>query len=214
MATITENIKFLRVSRNWTKKELAERLGYESYTTITKWESGDHHPRGSDIVKLCKLFNVSSDYLLGMDSTNNINYYKYYPVSASAGLLENIESIRECDTKWIAVDDDALGKYANSPDIFFVNVSGTSMDKVIKPDSRIGVKPLYSFKQLNDADIVLFSNAGEFSIKRMYIDTENGRFLFRPQSTDPSHIDIVINFDDADQIVIHGKVISTLAQYE
>ena len=204
MATIAENLKFLRESRNMTKRELAEKLGYESYTTITKWESGNHHPRGSDIKKLCYLFNVTSDYLLGMDSTNNINYYKYYPVSASAGLLESIDSIRESDTKWIAVDDDALGKYANSPDIYFVNVSGTSMNKVIKPNSRIGVKPLYSFKQLNDGDIVLFSKDGEFSIKKMYNDIKNGRFLFRPQSTDPAHIDIVISYEDADQIVIHG----------
>lgn len=33
-----------------------------------KWESDDNFPKGKDIKLLAKLFNVSSDYLLGLKS--------------------------------------------------------------------------------------------------------------------------------------------------
>ena len=37
---IGENIKFLRSKSEMSQEELADKLGYKSYTTITKWESG------------------------------------------------------------------------------------------------------------------------------------------------------------------------------
>lgn len=216
MATISENIKYLRESKKWTKTEMARILGLATYTTITKWESGENHPRACDLKVLCKLFGVTSDALLGisdMDSKECINYYKYYPVAVSAGLLESIDSISEDDVKWLPFEDGVLGKYAGSSEIFFVDVNGTSMNKVIAPNSRIGIKPINDVKSLKDGDIVLFSVENEFSIKRFYIDHTSKRMIFKPESTDQFHTDIVINLDDADKVVFYGKVILNISQY-
>ncbi|MDZ5760740.1 helix-turn-helix transcriptional regulator [Carnobacterium maltaromaticum] len=77
MDTLGERIKFLREGKNLTQTELAEILGMKTYTTVSKWESNDNFPKGKDLKKLAETFNVSSDYLLGLESItekNDINY--------------------------------------------------------------------------------------------------------------------------------------------
>lgn len=59
-------IKRLRESKNLTQKDLSGMLGMKTYTTITKWEAGDNFPKGKDIKRLADIFEVSSDYLLGL----------------------------------------------------------------------------------------------------------------------------------------------------
>lgn len=67
METIGYRIKKLRESRNMTQTELSEILGMKTYTTVSKWESDDNFPKGRDLKKLAEIFNVSSDFLLGLD---------------------------------------------------------------------------------------------------------------------------------------------------
>lgn len=64
-------IKNLRESKNLTQKELAEMLGMKTYTTITKWESGENFPKGKDIKRLAEIFSVRSDFLLGLEDKEN-----------------------------------------------------------------------------------------------------------------------------------------------
>ena len=64
-------LKEERERKNRTQTELAEILGYKNYTTISKWESGDSLPRGKELKALAKYFEVSADYLLGIDTKNN-----------------------------------------------------------------------------------------------------------------------------------------------
>jgi len=64
-------LKQLRESKNITQKELSELLDMKTYTTITKWESGDNFPKAKDIKKLSEIFDVSSDYLLGLSNETN-----------------------------------------------------------------------------------------------------------------------------------------------
>lgn len=66
METIGSRIKHLREKRNMTQTELSEMLGMKTYTTVSKWESDDNFPKGRDLKKLAEIFNVSSDYLLGI----------------------------------------------------------------------------------------------------------------------------------------------------
>lgn len=215
MRTIAENLKTLRESKKWTLKEMGDMLGIGSHSTISKWESGENHPKGSDIVKLCKLFKVSADHLLGLDvsGSERINYYKYYPVSASAGVLDHIDSVTEEEIKWLPMTDESMGTYAGSNDIFFINVAGTSMNKVIAPGSRIAVKSVRNFADFKNGDIVLFGKGNEFSIKRFYNDKEHNRLVFRPESTDDFHTDIVIGYDDIDDVKFYGKVVITISEY-
>ena len=42
--SLAENIRFLRKKLGLSQDELAEKLGYKSYTTVQKWESGVADP--------------------------------------------------------------------------------------------------------------------------------------------------------------------------
>jgi len=61
-------IKELRESKGWTKAELANRLGMKSYTSVTRLEDGSNLPRGLEIIKTAEMFDVSTDYLLGLSN--------------------------------------------------------------------------------------------------------------------------------------------------
>ncbi len=69
---ISDTIKALRTSRNWTQAELARRLCV-TRNGVNSWEQGLSMPSLSSIVELSKVFSVSTDYLLGVDDLNVVN---------------------------------------------------------------------------------------------------------------------------------------------
>ena len=73
-----QRLKALRERKGLTQTELAEFIGYKNYTTVTKWESGSSLPRGKELKMLSNLFNVSADYLLGLDAIGNKNINTIY----------------------------------------------------------------------------------------------------------------------------------------
>lgn len=58
---IAEALKYSGISQ----KQLSEMLGI-SEGNITNWKKGDNLPSVEVLVKLCKIFDVSADYLLGI----------------------------------------------------------------------------------------------------------------------------------------------------
>ena len=64
---LSNNIRFLRKQKGWSQDMLAEMLGYKSYTTIQKWESGVSEPPIKKLKALSELFHVD------MDDLNNKN---------------------------------------------------------------------------------------------------------------------------------------------
>lgn len=69
---IADKIQVLRESKKLSQAELAEQLGL-TRSAINAWEMGVACPSTPYIVSLAKLFNVSCDYLLDMDSTSTID---------------------------------------------------------------------------------------------------------------------------------------------
>lgn len=60
-----EKIKELRTAKKWTQKELAENIG-QAQSTIFYWEQNKQEPTISALKRLCEVFDVSADYLLGL----------------------------------------------------------------------------------------------------------------------------------------------------
>ena len=207
MATIGENLKVLRENKRWTKQHMSELLGLKSYTTISKWESGDNHPKGSEIKLLCNLFNVSADHLLGIDDSTH--YYKYYKGQIKSTILDDVKM--DHDVKWLNLSNEVMDGYAMNNDVFFIDNPYTSMNKVIPPGAKIGIMPCINVNYLNNDDIVLIYFENIYSIRRFYNDTDNNRFIFRPETTDKSHIDIVIPHNEIYKLFLFGKVIVTIS---
>ena len=62
-----ERLKDLRIDKNLTTIELGKAL-YVSTSTICRWEQGVIIPNILHIYNIAKFFNVSSDYLLGLEN--------------------------------------------------------------------------------------------------------------------------------------------------
>lgn len=60
---LSDKIAVLRRKRGWSQEELAEWLSV-SRQSISRWESGRAAPDAANIVRLSRLFNVSTDWLL------------------------------------------------------------------------------------------------------------------------------------------------------
>ncbi|MFV8062882.1 helix-turn-helix domain-containing protein [Streptococcus pluranimalium] len=69
MEQLGDRVRKLREGRNMTQTELSEILGMKTYTTVSKWEKNENFPKGKDLKKLAEIFNVTSDYLLGLAIT-------------------------------------------------------------------------------------------------------------------------------------------------
>lgn len=59
-------LKELRTEKGYTQKQLAE-LIETTDDSIFSWEKGRSQPSIDFIRALCRLFNVSADYLLGLE---------------------------------------------------------------------------------------------------------------------------------------------------
>lgn len=66
MNKFAERLKELRLEKHLTQTELAKETGL-SQTGIGKWEANQRTPSIDVIIVLCKYFNVSSDYIIGLE---------------------------------------------------------------------------------------------------------------------------------------------------
>lgn len=70
-----ERIKELRLENELSQKKLAELL-LLSQSCVTKLEAGLREPTGSTLKSYSKFFNVSIDYLIGNDETEQITQFE------------------------------------------------------------------------------------------------------------------------------------------
>lgn len=59
-------LKELRMENNLSQQKLANEIGV-TQKAIDFWEKNINEPKASYIIKLAKYFNVSADYILGIE---------------------------------------------------------------------------------------------------------------------------------------------------
>lgn len=69
---IADRIKSLREQQNKTQTELAKQLGI-TRSSVNAWEMGISVPSTQYIVELANIFQVSTDYLLGVNISSSIS---------------------------------------------------------------------------------------------------------------------------------------------
>lgn len=215
------NIKDIRKKLGYTMKELSLIVGV-SEATISRWESGDiANMKQNNIVSLANALNISPLQVLDFDDTsiksNSINAdlyeYKYFPVSISAGSLENIDSIQEYEL--ISLSDKILGKYAKSKNIILLKINGESMNNIIPNGSYIIVDTSRNtIHDIKDRDIVVFSENGSYSVKRYINDVSNQRILFKPDSTDDTFTPIEVKYENTEYLRLIGKVVKYIVNLD
>ncbi|HEM4087388.1 TPA: helix-turn-helix domain-containing protein [Streptococcus suis] len=78
---IGQRLRELRLKHNLEQIEVAQKLGYKSDTTISKWENGKNLPTGKKLILLAQLFNTTTDEILLGETT---------PTTAPNSLIEQI----------------------------------------------------------------------------------------------------------------------------
>lgn len=69
---VADKVKYLREQNEMTQAALAKQLGI-TRSSVNAWEMGISVPSTQYIVELANIFKVSTDYLLGIDTTATIS---------------------------------------------------------------------------------------------------------------------------------------------
>ena len=69
-----ETLKQLRAERGLSQKALAQAIGF-AQSVISDWEQGRMEPTMAATKALCRFFEVSADYLLGLEDESGAKEY-------------------------------------------------------------------------------------------------------------------------------------------
>ena len=94
---LAENIKKLRIQKHLTQKELGSKLGITT-STVASYESQDRLPSIAVLIKLSSVFNVSIEYLLGVNKNKTIDVSELSDKQVSA-LNVIVEQFKEDNRK-------------------------------------------------------------------------------------------------------------------
>lgn len=152
-----ENLRFLRRKNNMSQDELAEILGYKSFTTVQKWEDGTSFPKVTNLNKLAEMFNVELDDLLNIDLTCD---------KVAVPVLGEVKAGYD-----MYADQNILGyEYVNDSEYgkgeyFYLKVKGDSMinDRICNGDMLYVKKQDYLNK--NEIGVFLIDDS-EVTVKR------------------------------------------------
>lgn len=72
MIHMGEKLHILRIEKKLTQKQVADRIGLAT-SAVSSYESGNRYPSYEALIKLARMFHVSTDYLLGITNQRNID---------------------------------------------------------------------------------------------------------------------------------------------
>lgn len=207
---LSDNIRRFRRLRDLSQEDIAKKLGYKSFTTIQKWETGMAEPPVGKLYELADILRVNIMELLGEEPDDNItdmplSTYKFVPASVSAGALTSIDSINYMPS--VMIPDFMMGRYAGNRNIILMHVNGESMNNVIQNGAVIAVLTNIDLSDIHDGDIVVIKNGGDYTVKRFYNDSPHQEFVFRPDSNNMAFRDIIFSYDATDDLYLIGKVV-------
>lgn len=153
--SFSNNIRFLRKQRNLTQEELAEMVGYKSFTTIQKWETGDSEPNMGVLRQLADIFHLSISELVETDLESKATSRPLPSniILPSAHKLPIMGTI--CAGDGVVCEDDYQGTFIVDIDVkadYCLKVHG---------DSMIGAN-------VYDGDIVFISKSYDFVQDQIY----------------------------------------------
>ena len=153
--SFANNIRFLRRQRNISQEELAEMVGYKSFTTIQKWETGDSEPNMGVLRQLADIFHLSISELVETDLENKSSDRPLPSniILPSAHKLPIMGTI--CAGDGVVCEDDYQGTFIVDIDVkadYCLKVHG---------DSMIGTN-------IYDGDIVFISKSYDFVQDQIY----------------------------------------------
>lgn len=201
----SNNIRFLRKQRNLTQEELAEMVGYKSFTTIQKWETGDSEPNMGVLRQLADIFHLSISELVETDleskaTSRPLPSNIITPAAYAVPILGTI-----CAGSGIQCEENFQGHFYVDHTIkadYCLKVKGDSMiDAGIYDGDFAFIRKSFDY---SDGDIyaVCWGAEESASLKKLY--KMDDKVMLQPCNSD-----YVPTLVDADDIYIVGECIGT-----
>lgn len=104
MQKLAERLTILREEHEWTKTYVAKQLGLKNLGTYANWEYGTREPDNEMLTKIAQLYNVSTDYLLGLsedrflnDDSNSVgnNILSHFKLNTANMEVDDIQELEE-----------------------------------------------------------------------------------------------------------------------
>ena len=208
---LSNNIRYLRTKNNYSQDTLAELLGYKSFTTIQKWESGVSEPPLKTVKKICELFNVDIDQLNDTDLSNP------QPIDESSkitGVLIPVlgrvaAGIPLTATEYIIDTEEISQAMANDGEYFGLQVKGDSMEPRFTDGDVVIVRKQ---SDADDGDIVIALINGDDAVVKRLKKYADGIALI---STNPAYDPMIFNNEQIETtpVQILGKVKELRAKF-
>ncbi|NBJ66115.1 LexA family protein [Adlercreutzia caecimuris] len=203
---IADNIKRLRLKRDWTQEHLADLVGV-TRSTVTQWETGWSQPRMGAVEKLAAAFGVSVADMVD-DGQRELPRGAILPRKSKAAYAPLLGRVHAGDPQDPEVMDGPMVELPESiaeahPRAYFLEVEGDCMDKVYPEGCLILVDP---DREPANGSIAAVSIDGADYVMRRLLRTSNTMVL-APESFNPEHEDIVITASGGRTVELAGTVV-------
>ena len=90
--SVSQRIKYLRENMNMSQKELSEKANINT-SVMNRIESGERAIRDDELIVFAKIFDVSTDYILGLSDTEKLNIDESYEFIDSLNSPDDIKEL-------------------------------------------------------------------------------------------------------------------------
>ena len=193
-----DKVRYYRKLRGYSQEQLAEMLGYKSFTTIQKWEDGTSMPPVGTVSKLSQVLGVSMMELTSdvpsnpTGKPNRINVLGSVPAGVPIEAIEDIVDFEDIPEEWLAGNREYFG----------LKIKGDSMyPKYLEGDTIIVCK---QSDCESGQDAVVYVNGYDATLKRV-IKQQFGIML---QPLNPDYEPKIYDYDDElNPVTILGVVV-------
>lgn len=199
---LAENIRKFRKSKGFSQDYIAEQLGYKSYTTVQKWESGVSEPSLQKLHELANLLGVDVDTLVNAPSPKTKGVRIPVLGKVAAGMpIEAIEDI---------IDYEEIPEsMSRSADYFGLQIRGDSMEPKISDGDVVIVRKQ---DDAESGNIVIATVNGDEATCKKIKKTESGLMLI---STNPDYEPFIYSWEDVERLPVRilGRVVELRAKF-
>ena len=196
-------VKELRLKNGYSQQKLARKLNVHQ-TAISQWETGRTNPDVDIASKMAKLFDVSLEYILGIEETTSPSRGVWIPVLGRVAAGIPIEAVEEIiDQEEISAEMAASGEYVA------LQIHGDSMEPKISDGDVVIVRVQ---PQVENGEIAIVTVNGDDATCKKIKKTPEGVMLL---SLNPAYDPMFYSKKEVESLPVRifGKVVELRAKF-
>lgn len=213
LKTFADRLDYALKDKNKRQVDLATGTGL-STALISQYLTGKFEAKNDKATLIADFLGINELWLMGLSdsyekeeireiSKTRIVFDDYFPLhycsNLSAGTLEELLENEPDAIVYVPIKYQVMKKRLHA-----FKVNGTSMNNIIADGSIVIAEDVSHLNQLKDGTVVVAFVDGMATVKRIY--TNNNQITLMPDSSDKSHLPIIINAEET-QVSIIGRVI-------